>query len=236
MIDHLSVLIESHGIIAIFASLAIGVLTSLAPCSLVGLPLIAGFAANINSGTSTADRSKYTRRFTLIFVFGVIVSISLLFIMMTQFKYVLDSSPVIAYVVIGILSFYIGFAALGFVKGISIHKFVEKFARFNLIGAFIIGLLVGVVSSPCASPAIASILIVAQKQSLLYSLFLVMAFATGHSIVLLLSGFSITFIDRINKHKTISWLATTLQKSLAFLMIFVGGFFLYRAYMLGVIL
>jgi len=236
MIDYFSALIAGHGIIAIFSSLAIGILTSLAPCSLVGLPLIAGFAANLNAGTNISDRVKYTRRFTIIFVLGVVVSITLLFIMMTQFKYALGSSPLIAYLLIGLLTLYIGLAALGLIRGISIHQFVERFARFNLIGAFIIGLFVGVISSPCASPAIISIIIVAQKQSFLYSLFLVLAFALGHSMVLLLSGFSITFIDRINKRRTISYVATGLQKSLALLMIFLGGYFLYKAYMLGVIL
>lgn len=236
MIEYLSTLIESHGIIAIFASLGVGVLTSLAPCSLVGLPIIAGFAANMNVGEDIEAKTIFIRKFTLIFVVGVIMSITILFLLLTQFKYILNSSPVVGYLLAGTLCLYVGLSAFGVLKKIRFDSFTKKLIKYKMIGAFGIGLLIGLVSSPCASPAIASILIVAQGQSFLYSLFLVLSFAVGHSVVLIFSGFSISFIEKVSKVKSISFLATSTQKLLSITLIAIGAYFFYKSYILGIIL
>lgn len=236
MIEYFSALVEGHGFIAILASLGIGILTSLAPCSIAGIPLVAGFAANVNIGNNEIEKSRFIKKFTFSFVFGVIVSISLLFILMTQFKYALNSSPIIGFVIAGLLCFYVALSAFGIIKGVDFHHVAQKFVKFRLIGAFIMGMLIGVVSSPCATPAIASILIVAQNQSFLYSLFLIMAFALGHSVILIISGLSINFVQYVSQQKSIGKLTSLFQNIMALGLIIVGGHFLYQAFYLGVLL
>lgn len=46
MIDTITNLIEQNGIIAIVASIVLGALSSLSPCSLAAIPFISGMAAN----------------------------------------------------------------------------------------------------------------------------------------------------------------------------------------------
>lgn len=230
MIEFFSSIIESHGIFAIGAALGIGILTSLAPCSIAGVPLIAGFAANASFDRDSVKKAQFVKQFTFVFVSGVIVSITLLFLLMTQFKYVLNSSPITGFILAAVLCFYVAFSSLGFITPPSFHRFAQKFVKYKLYGAFIMGILIGFVSTPCASPAIASLLIVAQNQSLWYSSLLVMAFALGHSVVLIISGLSINFVQYISKKKSIGLLTSVFQKIMAIVLIIIGSYFFYRAF------
>jgi cytochrome c biogenesis protein CcdA len=62
-------------------------------------------------------------------------------------------------------------------------------SRQGFIGAFLLGLLFGVISSPCATPVLAVILaIVAAQGKIWYGSSLLFVYALGHSVLMLLVG------------------------------------------------
>ena len=233
MVEYFSALVSQHGMIAVLASFGIGILTSLAPCSIAALPLIVGFAANTNVEDDARRRKQFTRQFTFVFVAGVILSLTLLFLLMTQFKTLINTSPIMGFIFAGALSIYVALSGLGVLRGFSFDNVAKGFAKYRLYGAFVMGVLIGVISSPCASPAIATILIVAQGQTLFSAFLLVMAFALGHSVVLIFAGLSINFVQWVGEQKSIQTLSSIVQKSTAVFLLLVGIYFIYKAIILG---
>jgi|TARA_B100001248_G_C27123500_1_gene336879 cytochrome c biogenesis protein CcdA len=58
MIDTITNLIEQNGIIAIVASIVLGALSSLSPCSLAAIPFISGMAANSYPDLNEEERQR----------------------------------------------------------------------------------------------------------------------------------------------------------------------------------
>ncbi len=51
--------LQDYGIMALIASFAIGVLTALAPCSIVTLPLLVGSAVTLSSDMDQKDKKRF---------------------------------------------------------------------------------------------------------------------------------------------------------------------------------
>jgi cytochrome c biogenesis protein CcdA len=97
----------------------------------------------------------------------------------------------------------------------------------GLFGALVMGMLFGVVSTPCAMPILAVILVVIASQgSMVYGLGLLFFYALGHCVLIVVAGVSIGAVKGLMESKHFQRATFYLRRVAAVLIILVGVFFL----------
>lgn len=104
-----------------------------------------------------------------------------------------------------------------------------KPAQKGLSGVFILGLLFGVVSTPCAAPILIVLLtyVVAKGGSLVYGAMLLLIYALGHCTLILVTGTSVGVAKRVIQSKGLSKANRILKIAGGILIILVGFYFLF---------
>ncbi|MGI6727132.1 MAG: cytochrome c biogenesis CcdA family protein [Anaerovoracaceae bacterium] len=191
-IEGLSTLLQNNiwfaPLIAIFA----GVLTSVTPCSLTSVPLIIGYV----SGTGNKNTEK-AFRLSLIFATGMAVTYTLLGVFASIVGKILHSLGGWWYFALGILMVLMAIQAFG------IYNFIptlchSKNTKKGCVGAFFAGILGGLFASHCALPVLVVLLaMVAENGSTLWGILLLLLYALGHSILVIIAGTSTGFIEKL---------------------------------------
>jgi cytochrome c biogenesis protein CcdA len=103
-----------------------------------------------------------------------------------------------------------------------------KVRKRGYFGAFLLGLLFGVVSTPCAVPILAVLLaFVAEKGNVLYGGFLLFVYALGHSAFVLIAGTSVGAAKGLLESKGLRRAHGILQKVAGVLIIGIGLYFVF---------
>jgi cytochrome c biogenesis protein CcdA len=105
---------------------------------------------------------------------------------------------------------------------------VEKLVRFRLAGAVVIGIIFGLVSTPCASAPLVSIVTVAGSSEAGYAYALVLAFALGHGILLLAAGVSVGFAQRVASSRFAARFSRVFGWAFNAILLAISGWFGYR--------
>ena len=137
---------SQFGVWAIVASFGIGLLTSLAPCSIITLPLLAGSALGLSGDLTPKQKKVFIYQYSLLFVLGLVISFSLLMLLVSKMGMMLSLAPFWAYLLASLATFSVVAYALGWIQGFDKEKVARKFLKFKLLGAVIIGLIFGPVS------------------------------------------------------------------------------------------
>lgn len=222
---------SQFGVWAIVASFGIGLLTSLAPCSIITLPLLAGSALGLSSDLSPKQKKVFIYQYSLLFVLGLVISFSLLMLLVSKMGMMLSLAPFWAYLLAALATFTVVAYALGWIQGFDKDKVARKFLRFKLFGAVIIGLIFGLVSTPCASAPLVAIITIASQSDWIYSYALVLAFALGHGMLLLVAGTSLGFTQSVVSSKKISTLSRFINSFFIVVLVGIGVYFLYQTYL-----
>ena len=97
------------------------------------------------------------------------------------------------------------------------------------MGAFLLGLFFGVVSTPCAVPILAVLLAyVGSQGNIIYGGFLLLIYALGHSALILVAGTSMGAAKKLIESKGLRKINWALQKIAGVIIILVGAYFLFR--------
>jgi cytochrome c biogenesis protein CcdA len=198
---------SQFGVWAIVASFGIGLLTSLAPCSIITLPLLAASAL------------------------GLVISFSLLMLLVSKMGMMLSLAPFWVYLLAALATFTVVAYALGFISVLDKEKVARKFLKLKLFGAIIIGLIFGLVSTPCASAPLVAIITIASQSGWVYFYALVLAFAIGHGMLLLVAGTSLGFTQSVVSSKKISSLSRFINGIFIVILVGIGVYFLYQTYL-----
>ena len=220
-----------YGILAILASFGIGLLTSLAPCSIITLPLLAGSALGLSGDLNSKQKKIFIYQYSLLFVLGLVISFSILMLLVSKMGMMLSLAPFWAYLLASIATFTIVAYALGWIQLLDKDKVARKFLRLKLFGAIIIGLIFGLVSTPCASAQLVAIIAIASQSGWIYSYVLVLAFALGHGMLLLVAGTSLGFTQSIVSSSKISALSKGINGFFIVVLVGIGFYFLYQTYL-----
>jgi cytochrome c-type biogenesis protein len=224
-------LLESHGALVFAGAFSIGALTSLAPCSIVSVPLLVGSALGMSSHLSANQRVRFTYIFASLFALGVTVSFSILAFMVAKMGYFFSVAPMEAYIGGGILAIAIGLYSLGVLPEIiDKSRWMSRLITLRYMGAFLIGMLFGLVSTPCASAPLVAIITVASNAPEWFAYALVLTFALGHSLLLLAAGVSIGFAQSIASSGKIALITEWMTKLFSFALIGIGLYFFTLAY------
>ncbi|WP_263833441.1 cytochrome c biogenesis CcdA family protein [Sulfurospirillum oryzae] len=224
-------LTSEFGAWAIFASFGIGLLTSLAPCSIITLPLLAGSALGLSGDLSPKQKRVFIYQYSLLFVLGLVVSFSLLMLLVSKMGIMLSVAPFWAYLLASFATFCVVAYALGFIQTFDKDKVARKFLRLKFFGAVIIGLIFGLVSTPCASAPLVAIITIASQSGWVYSYALVLAFALGHGMLLLVAGTSLGFTQSVVSSQKISRVSRFINGFFIVLLAGIGFYFLYQTYL-----
>jgi cytochrome c biogenesis protein CcdA len=222
--------VENYGLLAIFASLLIGILTSLAPCSIVTLPLLVGSAVTLSEDMDVKTKKRFIYQYSALFVLGLVISFSILLLLVSKIGMMLSLAPFWAYALASIATFVVVAYAIGYINGVDKDKIAKKFIKLKLLGAVIIGLVFGLVSTPCATAPLASIVMVAQSSGWVYSYALVLAFALGHGSLLLFAGISLGFAQSIASSQKLNRISKFINAFFIIALIVIGLYFAYKAY------
>jgi len=220
--------LQNYGLFAILASFGIGVLTALAPCSIVTLPLLVGSAVTLSSDLDEKQRKIFIYKYSSLFVLGLIISFSILMLIVAKIGMMLSVAPFWAYGLASIATFTVVAYSLGWIGSVDKSLIAKKFLKYKLFGAVIIGLIFGLVSSPCASAPLVAIITVAQHSGWIYSYLLVLAFAIGHASLLLIAGVSIGFTQSIASNKLFNTISKYINNIFIVMLIVIGIYFIYK--------
>jgi cytochrome c biogenesis protein CcdA len=221
-----SALLQRSPWLAVVAVFLGGVTTALNPCVLAMIPLLMGVVAG-NRETTTLRRSLV---FSLFFVLGLAVTFTVLGLISALMGRMFGNvGRFWKYVVAGVC-FLMGLQLLGIFKwNIPVPTGI-RVKKKGYVGAFLLGLLFGVVSTPCAVPILAVLLaFVAEKGNVLYGGFLLFVYALGHSALVLLAGTSVGAAKSLLESRGLRRAHGVLQKAAGALIIAIGFYFLFWA-------
>ncbi|MGQ9681430.1 MAG: cytochrome c biogenesis CcdA family protein [Anaerolineae bacterium] len=201
-----------------------GVVTSIGPCNVAMIPLIIGYVGgrDVTRGRSLA--------LSTLFVVGLSITFVLLGLLAAAVGALFGWVGKIWYYVVAAICIVIGLQLLGL-----IHIPVPAlFARQRdgvksrgLAGAFLLGLVSGLVSSQCATPVLVAILTyVMAKGAMAYGATLLFAYALGRGVPIVLAG---TFAGLARNLSALGRWTSQLERVSGVIIIGVGLYFLWIA-------
>lgn len=176
---------NQHGLafIAVFFG---GLVSAASPCVLAAIPLIIGYVGGYSEGNK-----KNAALFSLVFVLGLSITFTLLGAAASAMGQILGFMGRWIYIILAAIAVLMGLQLMGI---ISIPLPFQKTRQVNatgLAGAFLLGMLTGTVSSPCATPVLAVILAYVSTQGdMLYGGSLLFVYALGHCALIFVAGLS----------------------------------------------
>ncbi|UCD30139.1 MAG: cytochrome c biogenesis protein CcdA [Planctomycetota bacterium] len=201
--------------LAPLAALAGGLLTAANPCVLAMVPLMVGYVAGQN--VRGVWRSFLL---SLTFSIGLTITFAILFMATWAASSVLRAAwwTYVASAVcllmglhlLGVLSFQIPAP-----KGI-------KPSQRGFVGAFLLGMLFGLVSLPCAGPILMALLAVIPLKGAVFGGTLLIAYSLGHCGLILVGGTSMGLVQRMADSKGWNRLINVLRRLAGALIVFVG--------------
>jgi cytochrome c biogenesis protein CcdA len=211
---------HQHGLafIAVFIG---GLISAASPCVLAAIPLIIGYVG----GYSEGNKKKATL-FSLVFVLGLSITFTLLGAaasVMGQFLVFMGRWLYIGLAVIAVL---MGLQLMGIISIPLPFQKTRAVKTKGLLGVFLLGMLTGAVSSPCATPVLAVILAYVSTQGdMLYGSSLLFVYALGHCALIFIAGLSIGFTESIVSSKGIKNFSLYAKKFSGALLMLVGMYF-----------
>ncbi len=216
-------LVETNVWIAPFASFLGGILTASNPCVLVMIPLAMAYVGGYGESLSW----RQSLFLSLFFVVGLSITFTVLGLIAAFMGSLLgDVGNFWQYAVAGIC-LVMGLHLLGVFNFELPLPNRFKSSKKGILGAFLLGLLFGVVSTPCATPILAVLLVyIASKGSYAYGAFLLFAYALGHCVLIIIAGTSMGMAKGLLESRNLQKASLVLQKAAGVVIILVGLFFL----------
>jgi cytochrome c-type biogenesis protein len=216
--------IESSSYIAFGASFVWGFISVLiSPCHLASIPLIIGYIGGQSDLTL-----KKAFQISLIFSAGMFTSIAAIGIITASLGRIMGDLGVWGNYLVAIVFFLVGLNLMGIIplnwNSISIKGSKNK----GWLGSFILGFIFGIGLGPCTFAFMAPILGVVftiAKTRLWFSILLILTFAIGHVLVIVLAG---TFTESVQRY--LKWSEKSKgSKAFRFIcgfLVFLGGIYM----------
>ncbi len=225
LLGDINLLIQTNPWMAPLAVFLGGALTASNPCVLAMIPLMMAFVGAYK-GTGNAGKA-FT--FSFLFVIGLTITFTMLgFVAALMGRLVGDVGKFWPYLVAAVC-FIMGLHLLGVWNFDLPLPQTWKPKQGGPWGAFLLGLLFGVISTPCATPVLAVLLVyIASKGNLAYGGLLLFLYALGHCALILIAGTSMGLAKRLLESKGLNTSLVYLRKGSGILIILIGLFFIWN--------
>jgi len=222
-LNHLSQSFSENPFLAYLGVFLGGVLSSSSPCVLATIPLVIGYVG----GYSEGDRRKAVL-YSLTFILGLSLTFTVLGAIASVIGGLFGIISRTWYFVVGGIAVVMGLHLIGLFEWnlpIPIHLQPKK---RGILGALLLGLFFGIVSSPCATPVLALILtFVATKGEVVYGTSLLFIYALGHCALIFLAGTATGFVENFVKSKGISNVTAWGKRIGGSIVVFAGIYLIY---------
>lgn len=215
--------VQGNPLIAIGAVFAGGLLSASSPCVLAIMPMVIGYVG----GHSRGDRKK-ALTYSLLFALGLSITFTILGAIAGLFGSLFGDVGGVWYWVIAGLAIAMGLSLMG-VFEIQIPFAVKmQTEKRGKLGAFLMGLFFGVVSSPCATPVLVIILtFVATQGQVVFGIILLFVYAVGHCALIILAGVVTGFVENMLQAKGVQNFSTWSKRVSGGLITMAGLYILY---------
>jgi cytochrome c-type biogenesis protein len=221
--DTLGQVMQTRPLLGYGASFLGGVVATASPCILASIPLVIGFVGGYAAGSK-----KQAFLYSLTFVVGLALVMSALGAMAALMGTLFGEVGPFWPLVVGTILMVMGLQLAGVIHlklGAS-QKYLPR--RTGLWGALLLGMLFGLVLSPCASPVLAVILtLAAVKGEVAYGSSLLFAYALGQGTLVILAGTFTGVIESFLQSKGAKF-GTIMQQAAGFLIFFVGAYIFFQ--------
>ncbi len=147
LLDNFQATIQNQQGLAFVGVFVGGLISAASPCVLAAIPLIIGFVGGYSEGNA-----KKAARYSFVFVLGLSTTFTLLGAAASVAGQFLGFLGKWLYVGFGVIAVLMGLHLLG-VLSVPLHFEKTRVVKTKgLLGAFVLGLLTGAISSPCATP------------------------------------------------------------------------------------
>jgi len=225
-LDNIEQIVAAYPMLAFGAVFIAGVISSASPCVLATIPLVIGFVG----GYSNGDRIK-AFRYSLAFIFGLSLTFTVLGTAAGLLGTMFGTLGGWWYLTAGIIAIIMGCQLMGFMELRLPVKLEFRPKRGGIVSSFLLGLFFGIVSSPCATPALVVILtFVATKGKVLYGMALLFTYAIGHCLLMLVAGTFTGFVEAFVKEQGIINFSTWARRISGGIISAAGIWFAWKAF------
>ena len=207
-------------------ALAAGVLAAFTPCCLSSIPLIIGYIGGIGEKTT-----KRAFLYSLTFAGGTAVTFVALGLIATSVGHLLGTSSPIWHFILGVIMVLMALQIWDIFEIIPETNILNKSSRRGFVGAFLTGILAGIFASPCSTPILVALLaIIAGNGALAWGILLTLCYALGHSVLVLIAGTSVGFVQKLKGSGSYQHFSTISKVVLGALILAVGLYMFWLAF------
>lgn len=175
----------------------VGMLTSLTPCSLTGIPIIINYV----SGTKSKSKRK-AFSLSLVFALGMAIIYTSLGVFASALGGLVHNFGPWWYFILSGVTALMAFQMFGLINIFPESLGHPSSKRKGYTGALIAGMLGGLFASHCALPALVVLLaMVAEKSTLGQGALILLLFALGHSVFVIIAGTWTAVLQKMTRNK-----------------------------------
>ena len=164
------------------------------PCHLASIPLIVAYVG----GQEQILRSRHAAQYAVAFTVGLFITIALVGIVCAILGRMLGDVGNYWQVLVGLVLIWVALGMFGVEKCSMSGSFLYRLKLRGIHGAFFLGLAYGILSGSCTFGFIAPILaIITIQQKIATGILLILLFATGHCIPIVVAGSSTAFVKGV---------------------------------------
>ena len=220
--------IHTNPWLAMVAVFVGGILTASNPCVLAMIPLMMSFVAG---GRDNASGFLRSLGYSLLFVLGLAITFTALGLVAALVGGIYgQTSAAWSWIVAGVC-LLMGLHLMGLLKfSIPMPFSIQPKVR-GAQGAFLLGLLFGFVSAPCAGPILVVLLtyLAGSGASVSYGGLLLLLYALGHSVLIIVAGSSMGLAKKIIESKKATGVTDVMRRVAGAVIVLVGVYFAYKA-------
>src|SRR5512139_973669 len=197
LLDNIQSIIQNQHGLAFGAVFIGGLISAASPCVLAAIPLIIGYVGGYSEGSKMK-----AALYSLVFILGLSITFTVLGAAASAMGSFLSFAGRWLYVGLALIAVVMGLQLIGLIEIPLPFQKTRQVKSRGLWGAFLLGLLTGTVSSPCATPVLAVILAYVSTQGdILYGGSLLFVYAVGHCALIFVAGLSIGLTESIVSSK-----------------------------------
>jgi len=213
----------SNPLIAYFSVFIAGLISSFSPCVLITIPLVISYVGGYAEGDV-----KRSFTFSLAFVVGLSITFTILGAIASLAGTLLGDVGGFWKYILAAIAIVMGLQMMGLMNFQIPTPRLVKTEQKGLIGAFLLGMLFGVASSPCATPVLALILtFVASKHNLAYGTSLLFVYALAHTVLIFAVGVSTGLAEVFLKSQKVADFSVYAHKVSGALFVLIGLYVLF---------
>ena len=204
-----------------------GLLTAASPCVLAMIPLTMSFVAGGKPGEGGTLRAA---GLSGLFVLGLCLTFTAMGMIAALAGTIYGEVSVVWSLVVAAVCLVMGLHLMGVLR-FTIPAPVNLRPKVRgALGALILGLLFGVVSAPCAAPMLVVLLtyLAASGSSVVYGGVLLLVYALGHSVLILVAGTSMGAAKKLIESKRLTRATDVMRRVAGGVIVLVGAYFAWR--------